>query len=567
MVSTRHRPSLDNNLNGSRSPSHKNDEREKEEENPAVRRIKQKLAIDATSSLGGSQTAPAERTKKKVLGTYTFRGAVYELDENTPLEWIESYGSKREEKRSRKEAGAGAEADGPSRKRRRRTDSVLVEDKGGKKRRSLSEQVDGQRAKSPPAPTSPAGKKSARRKTWSSSRQRQKTSVARPSQESKEDAPSTNQLAVEEQESHSYQSDNDSVTSDIRHGRNQYTSLAREITRSRIEARSKNYAIEMLSSADLEAFAAARQKSAIGRLARSLLEMSKLNGRVAKLQDRYAKRKEKGDFEKVLKLARERVKTSEQTSNGDDVSARPQATAEQRVGFLQNNDRTVFQIGHEGLPSSVARTTPPSSIPGLDGSDDRDKLPTISGNAPPYATQQRTPDVASRRQDTPLDASISSSHQHQSAGLSPDVAYNADVTSSKMSKAPEPRSTPLPTKSSFVALVTNPTPAAPDSIPPKPSQTTSPPTHWPPTSADTRVGTTLQDGPADYPRPRHASPHDAKEVLRAQRPFSRDFRDDANVGGGGEGNFSDEQRQYRARQKERERRAMEMWALVDKRNG
>lgn len=79
-------------------------------EDKAVRRVKRKLAIDAYDSLGGTVQEPAKK-RQKSLGTYNYRGAVYNIDPDTPISWIEYNAVKKEEKKRLKARHAAGGSD------------------------------------------------------------------------------------------------------------------------------------------------------------------------------------------------------------------------------------------------------------------------------------------------------------------------------------------------------------------------------------------------------------------------------------------------------------------------
>jgi hypothetical protein len=482
MVSTRHRPSTGGAADGDDLSLTNTD-------SPAVRRLKQKLAINATSTLGGTQKAIAERNTKK-LGTYTSRGAVYELEDTTPAEWIESLGSERK------------------RKRRRRTDSVLLnEEKEGGKRSKVEdggkEEEEGNvGSRSSPlrqvkdAPRSvgkPARKKlKGRRKSEAAAMAarkgtplpreneapRQQVHASRgdleqslrgdqaqssgSGQQAHGDSPrevnppprSASSTPTSEDPDHSDSDNSDEEEFSSTNLHLHQPALSRIIARSRDEARSKSYAVEMLPSSEMEAFAAAaadRQKAAIERLARNLAEMSRLNGRMEDLRTKFEGRREIGEWERLVRVARA-MKGRERDG------ARP---ALELAALDGNDDSTIAAANGEQARGDTS--TPISSAATKDVTSQE-------------SVQSRSSPAAVTRSDTPLQVSLSSSQQKKQRQRSELSTPNGNPRSARVqpSRHQHHRKEPLhnfpaapngyghrppeASKSSFVALVTNPLP-------------------------------------------------------------------------------------------------------------
>jgi hypothetical protein len=689
MVSTRHRPSLSPSLPIA-SSSNTKPAAEEEEESPSLRRLKQKLAINATSTLGGTQKALAERNTKS-LGTYMSRGAVYELEDNTPREWIEKLGSEvgRRKRRRRTEGGEGEGEEGDG-KRRRVTfggegEKKLLKEK--KEETSLPEGA-GQASVTKDARESSSlrGEKSAmngaRRKSigrprGSQSRGRARGSQSRgwgggqsrgwggrwsagaamtgptapvSSQERRPPIPqgqashNTQQTPCSDQKAHSsnqqasrndrqpphnsprkinpplpprsqsptptnddlndsdsgFSSDEEEFSSTNLHLHQQ--SLSRSIAHSRSQAKSKNYAVEMLPSSEIESFAeaaAVRQKAAIERLARNLAEMSRLNGKMEKLRGRFEGGRERGEWSGLLKVARDRNRVRKERRSGEEdtrvegVDSASEivrsASTVQKVPALDGSNDTAVTPATTEQRSDAGAT--PTSITTKDTTNHESLLRTSS---PASALRQDTPleaplPVPQRKQFQPEPSSSPQRNSHNARAIPPRNQHEPILLSPVATTAPSYGRPESPAKSSFVALVTNPLPAtsaagpAATGPPPPPPryQSTSPlvpvnsASHWITTSQYVRttdnITSAVSDYGAGYVRSRPVNPAlslaraTAEQVPRNSRAFSEDGWCSSRVGapgavGPGAG-AADDERRLRMK-KEAERRNMEMWRVV-----
>ena len=225
-----------------------------------------KLQIDGTEALKGESVS-----RRNNRGVYHYRGAVYDITDDTPQEWID-----RQPERYKRSESRGASLEVPESARSRSQKRVHID---------VDESEEGELPAKRTRKSMPAQLPA---RTENITRMSTRSTAAQA-------VPRSRRLMVDvENEPHQSQRGREYL-------KNGGEDILARIEAARLEARQKGYNVDPIPKSSI---AAPNRRPGI-QLAHTLMKLAKLNGRLAELRQQYQTMRENGDFDALI----ERTKT------------------------------------------------------------------------------------------------------------------------------------------------------------------------------------------------------------------------------------------------------------------